>query len=170
MIETIRFKDKQYLKLQSEGFASQYAFPFAKKIIGDRDVIYDIGFGKDFWKYPNSIGVDLTAEDGFDAMNLPPMQADCIFSSHLLEHLPNYVDALKYWHSKLKKHGILFLYLPHCGFQEYWMPWSNRKHIHLLTPWLMQQYFHHNADLWTKVFVTDGYDLNGSFYCVAEKI
>lgn len=170
MIDIIRFKDKKYPLLQSEGFASQYAFPFAEKIIGKKDVVYDIGFGKPEWKFPNSIGVDINAGNEFNAMNLPPLQADAIISSHCLEHLPNWVDALEYWHSKLRKYGILFLYLPNLRYQEYWRNWSNRKHVHFIDPSIMQLYFEDNQEMWVNFFVTEGYDLNGSFYAIAEKI
>jgi predicted SAM-dependent methyltransferase len=36
-----------------------------------------------------------------------------VFSSHCLEHLSRWQDALRLWVRKLKPGGILFLYLPH---------------------------------------------------------
>ena len=58
---------------------------------------------------------------------------DYIFSSHTLEHLPLYVKALEHWKTRLKKNGVLFLYLPHPDM-EYWNPQNNRKHYHLFDP------------------------------------
>lgn len=169
-IETIEFNGKDYPLLQSEGFASQYSFVFAKKFLDPVGVIYDIGFSNPEWQYPGSIGIDINTKDRYDAMNLPPIQADGIYSSHCLEHLPNYVAALNYWWLKLKPGGVLFLYLPNCEYQEYWRPFFNKKHLHLLSPHLIELYFRSCKNMWNKYFVTEGYDLNGSFYCVAEKI
>ena len=168
MLETIEFKDEEYLMLQTKGHASQYAIPFAQNILSG--VGFDIGCMKKEWAYPGAIPIDLDFDDPWDAYKLPdvPPLVDYIFSSHCLEHLPNYVEALEYWNSKLKPGGILFLYLPHFE-QKYWRPWHNRKHIHALTPNLMQHYFSDMEDLWSKSFVTQGYDLNHAFYCVAEK-
>lgn len=169
-IQSIEFKGCSYPLLQSKGFASQYAFPFAKQLIPDGGVVYDIGFSNPQWQYPGSIGIDINKNDGFDAMNLPPLQADAIFSSHCLEHLPNYVSALNYWNASIKKGGILFLYLPNCDYQQYWRPTSNRKHIHYMTPNLMLKYFEDTGkNFWKQWYVTEGYDLNGSFYSVGEK-
>lgn len=167
-IETIEFKGEFFPLLQAKGFASQYAFPFAKNFLKG-DVIYDVGFSNPEWQYPGSVGIDITKGDGFHALNLPPLQADGIFSSHCLEHLDNYVTALEYWHSKLKNDGVLFLYLPNCTYQKYWRGWHNKKHIHYLTPHLMRLYFEDNSMMWNSCIVTEGYDLNGSFYCVARK-
>lgn len=172
VIEKINFKGKYYPQLQGEGFASQYAFPFAKKILSGN--VIDIGCMKKEWSFPNSRPIDIDFNDGFDAMNLPLTDSnelwDGIFSSHCLEHLPNYVEALEYWNSMLLKGGVLFLYLPNCEYQSYWRAWHNKKHIHYLTPHLFKKYFEDNDDIWVNSIVTDGYDLNGSFYCIAQKI
>lgn len=59
---------------------------------------------------------------------------DYVFSSHCLEHLTRWKQALRLWISKLKPGGILFLYLPHesmllwrpgglwCGLEHKWSP------------------------------------------------
>lgn len=168
-LDLIDFNGKKYPALQARGFASQYSFALAKDFIMDRNVVYDIGFSNPLWQYPGSIGIDINKGDGFDAMNLPPLKADAIYSSHCLEHLPNYVSALNYWNERLQYKGILFLYLPNCEYQEYWRPTSNKKHVHYMTPHLMQKYFEDTPNLWKSFIVTEGYDLNGSFYAVAEK-
>jgi SAM-dependent methyltransferase len=48
---------------------------------------------------------------------------DFVFSSHCLEHIGAWEDALRAWISKLKPGGRLFLYLPHptCAI---WRPGS----------------------------------------------
>ena len=115
-----------------------------------------------------SINIDIDIDDPWDAYNLPDLEVDYIFSSHCLEHLPDWVGALDYWNSKLKIGGILFLYLPHKS-QKYWNPWNNRKHYHMFSSSQFNKYFKSKSKNWTNTFVTKGHDLNNSFYCVAKK-
>lgn len=166
MIETIYFKGEKYLKLQSEGFASQYCHAFAKKIL--KGNILDIGCMKKEWSLENSTPIDINFENGYDAMNLPDGQFDGIISSHMAEHfVGNVWSMFDYWQSKLKVGGVLFLYLPHYEYQNYWHGWENRKHIHHFLPKFFKDYF--NSKDWCNVFVTEGADLNASFYAIAEK-
>jgi SAM-dependent methyltransferase len=167
MIETIEFRGEHFPLHTAAGFASQFAFPFAEKIC--KGIGYDIGCNRKEWALPGSIPID-PALPGctHDAMNLP-MNVDFIFSSHCLEHLPDWVGALDYWQTRLNVGGVLFLYLPHPA-QTYWLPWNNRKHIHSLSPELMEKYFRQENSGWRNIFVTPGHDLNFSFYAVAEKI
>lgn len=165
-METIIFNGKHYPKLQSEGFASQYAFPFAEKIIKPKGKTgYDIGCNRTEWKFAEALPIDPVINPEYDAMNLPPIKVDYIFSSHCLEHLPDWVAAIDYWHTKLQDGGIMFLYLPH-PVQEYWLPHNNRKHLHVLFPDMIAKMLTDRG--WNNVFVT-GYDLNYSYYAVAEK-
>lgn len=173
-IETIEFKGDIYPKFQSEGNAAQFAIPFAKHFC--KGVGYDIGYNKPEWKFPGSVGID----DGkiidvsgvecssvvWNATNLPHGDMDYIFSSHMLEHIPNWVDVLDYWATKLKSGGVLFLYLPHPE-QKYWLPWSNRKHLNIFHPNDLKQYFLDNN--FKNIFLSER-DLNHSFMIVAEKI
>lgn len=174
MIETIQFNNKSYPAIQANGFASQYAFPYAKKFcIGSG---LDIGCMKPEWMLMGSFPIDLAINDPWEAMNLPMPQGrngggwDYIFSSHCLEHLNDYVAALDYWSEHLKSGGNLFLYLPNMDYQEYWNPANNRKHLCYISPKVIQSYFDNRKQVWTKVTVTQGYDLNGSFYAIAQKI
>ncbi len=169
MIETIEYKGSIYPKLQAEGFAAQYAFPFAQKFC--KGIGFDIGCMKEEWTYPNSIPIDSAFEDSYDAMWLPlGPEVDYIFSSHCLEHLNDWVAALDYWATRLKSGGVLFLYLPNMDASRYWQPQNNRKHKHYLTPEIMASYFEDRINVWGKSFVTIGSDLNASFYAIAEKI
>lgn len=179
-IETIQFRETNYPILQSQGFAAQYAFPFAEKVC--KGVGIDIGYSNPDWKFPTALyGVDhgkfsvggIEKEMvNVDALNFhfEPSDRyvlDFVFSSHCLEHIPNWVEAIDYWGTHLKPGGVMFLYLPHCDFQEYWQPMFNRKHCNWLRPDMLQSYF--NAGGWRNIFVT-GHDLNYSFYAIAEKI
>lgn len=163
MIETISYKGREYPAFHAKGFAAKYAFPFAKEVCSG--VGFDIGCMKKEWAFPGAIPIDLSFEDGFHAMNLPDVAIDYIFSSHCLEHIPDWVGALDYWLAKLKPAGVLFLYLPHYE-EEYWRPWYNRKHVSIMTPehitdWMLARGMKH-------VFNSNR-DMNNSFVVMGEK-
>jgi hypothetical protein len=56
MIETIEFKGEVYPKWQAEGFAAQFAFPFASKVC--KGVGVDVGPNRLEWAFPTSYVVD----------------------------------------------------------------------------------------------------------------
>jgi SAM-dependent methyltransferase len=161
-MNTIEFKNKNYPILQSSGFASRFAIPFAKEFCVGVGV--DVGCGKNEWSFPGSLIVDPILND-YDALHFPYENLDYIFSSHCLEHIQLWVDVLDYWKTKIKKGGVIFLYLPHYN-QEYWRPWHNRKHVNIFTPEIMRDYF---TDRNYKNIFTSERDLNDSFMIVAEK-
>jgi SAM-dependent methyltransferase len=167
-MKIIEFKDHVYPHFQAEGFAARFAFPFANEVCKGNGV--DVGCMKKEWAFPGSIPIDIDFPGGFHALNLPfnPDGFDYIFSSHCLEHLDNWVEALEYWHSRLKRGGTLFLYLPDMGHQVYWRNWHNRKHKHFLFSQIFDLYMKDNRAKWTNSFVS-GPDLNCSFYVIAEK-
>ena len=159
----IEYNGKKYPKFQSMGFASQFAIPFAKYFC--EGVGYDIGCMKKEWSFPNSIAIDKSFNDGYDAFNLPLKNVDYIYSSHCLEHIENWVDALEYWYDVLKIGGVLFLYLPHYN-QEYWRPWNNKKHKHTLNIDIIKDWMKHKK--FNNIFNSER-DLNDSFMIVGEK-
>ena len=162
-MELIKFKNKTYPKFQSQGNAAKFAIPYAQMVC--KGVGVDIGCNRKEWSFPNSIPIDLQFNDGFDALNLPNIKLNYIFSSHCLEHIPNWVSVMDYWYSKLEKEGILFLYLPHYS-QEYWKPWNNRKHLHIFTPEIINDYM---KDKGYKNIFRSEKDLNDSFMIFGEK-
>lgn len=165
-IETVTFRDQVYPALQSKGFASKFAFPFAYQIL--KGVGFDIGYSRKEWMLPGSIGIEPSINPEFDDMHLPSINVDYIFSSHCLEHVPGrFQDTIEYWLTKVKKGGVILLYLPNCDYQKYWA-WGNNKHTHYLSPQIMKDYLIH-LDGIESFIVTDGYDLNGSFYVVINK-
>lgn len=174
-VETIEFNGQHYPAFQAEGNAARWIMPFALKVCQPtgKEIGVDIGCNRLEWCMPNAVPVDPVLNSNWDAYNIgyDAGELDYIFSSHCLEHLPNWVKALDYWHSRLKKGGVLFLYLPDVS-QEYWRGWNNTKHTHHFTPELLNMYFTNTRKegvMWAKVFVT-GVDLNNSFAVVAEKI
>ena len=163
MIKTIFYKEEAYPSFQADGFAAQFAFPYASIVC--RGVGYDIGCMKKEWAFPGSIPIDISFEDGYDAYHLPQDNVDYVFTSHCLEHLDDWVEALNYWTSLLKYSGVLFLYLPHYS-QKYWRPWNNRKHKHVFSVETIRDYMEeHN---YTKIFSSEK-DLNNSFMIMGEK-
>lgn len=168
-MKTIEFKGEKYPALQGDGYAAQYAIPFAKKVLEFCQTGFDVGCNRKEWAFPGAQPVD-PAINGWNAMNLPKdVKPDYIFSSHMLEHYEgSWVEVLEYWKETLNKGGILFLYLPHYD-QKYWHSWHNKKHIHNFTPNILKDYLMQSGG-WTNIFVTEGYDLNHSFYAIASKI
>lgn len=166
-MEIITYKGRTYPRLQSEGFAAQYCFKFASSILSGRGL--DVGCNRPEWAYPTAIPIDPAIDISYDAYLLPEGIYDYIFSSHCLEHLPDWVGALDYWSTKIWPGGHVFLYLPNMDEQVYWHPANNRKHYHYLTPEILKSYFNNRRDVFTNVFVTTGGDLNASFICVAQK-
>jgi predicted SAM-dependent methyltransferase len=164
MIKTIEFKGVVYPAFQAAGFASKFAFPFAKEVCKGRGV--DVGCNRLDWAFPGADPVDPNINT-LNALRFESNQKelDYIFSSHCLEHIEKWVDVLDYWHSRLRKGGVLFLYLPDFS-QEYWKPWHNRKHVNAFTPEIIRSYF---KDKGFKNFFCSGIDLNNSFMIFGEK-
>ena len=162
MINCISYKEKTYPSFQVMGNASQFAIPFAKHVCSGFG--YDIGCMKMEWAFPGAHAIDLSFDDSWDANNLPEKDPDYIFSSHCLEHVPDWVSTMEYWHERLVNGGTLFLYLPDYS-QEYWRPWNNRNHLHAFTPQIIGDYM---KQKYKNVFVS-GIDLNNSFMVIGEK-
>jgi predicted SAM-dependent methyltransferase len=104
-------------------------------------------------------------DNGYHADNLPDEEVDYIYSSHCLEHVDNWVNTLELWISKLKKDGVLFLYLPDFS-QVYWRPWYNKKHKHCFTPEIITSFL---KDKDMKNIYCSGIDLNNSFMFICQK-
>lgn len=177
MIKTIQFAGNPYPEFQTNGFAARFAFPFAKEVC--QGTGYDIGCCKPEWALPGSIPIDKNLPGGYSALDLPTEhgEVDYIFSSHCLEHIPDWTRVLDYWYTVLKPGGTLFLYLPDYS-QEYWRPWNNTKHVNILSPEYLRDYLNNHkwsdnkkaaeSPKWINVFVS-GVDLYNSFMVMAEK-
>lgn len=162
-MDLIHYKGLDYPSYQAQGYATKFAIPYAKQYCTGFG--YDIGCMSEDWKFPGSIGIDLSFNDGYDAFNLPTNNVDYIYSSHCLEHIPNWVDAMDYWYNMLRVGGTLFLYLPHFS-QIYWRSWNNRKHLHDLSIEIIIEYMKDRG--YVHIFNSDR-DLNNSFMVVGEK-
>ena len=162
-MQVIEFKGHPYPEFQSQGNASQFAIPFAKYFCKGNG--YDIGCMKPEWAFPGAMPIDVDFNDPYHADHLPEAQVDYIFSSHCLEHVPDWVSTLIYWTEKIKSGGVLFLYLPHYD-QKYWRPWNNRRHKHCLKPEFIHDYM---IDKGYKNIFVSGIDLNNAFMVMGEK-
>ena len=162
-MKTLTYNNRTYPNFQSEGNASQFAIPFAKHFCHGQG--YDIGCNRLEWAYPGAIPIDLLFEDEWDAYKLPAGEVDYVYSSHCLEHLVDWVAALDHWTSRIKVGGVLFLYLPHYN-QEYWRPWNNRKHHHVLSSDMIKDYM--SSRNYDNIFYSDR-DMNDSFMVVGQK-
>jgi SAM-dependent methyltransferase len=162
-MDVIEYKGKPFPAFQAQGFATQFAIPYAKHFC--KGVGYDIGCNRAEWVFPGAKGIDLNFDDEWDAFNLPDGYVDYIYSSHCLEHIHDWVNVLDYWNSKLRIGGVLFLYLPHYS-QTYWRPWNNTKHKHIFTPEIIYDYMLDRG--YINIFTSDQ-DLNNSFMVVGER-
>lgn len=170
-MNVVKYNGDIYPELQTKGNSAQFAMPFAKSMLRGQGL--DIGCNRPEWSFPEAKLVDITIDDPYHAFHLPEGKYDYIFSSHCLEHLSDWVGALDLWTQHLKKGGgqydenggIMFLYLPHYA-QQYWRPWNNRKHLSVLQPEMLRDYYESRG--FRNIIVTEGYDLNHSFYAVAE--
>ncbi|OGF69629.1 hypothetical protein A3H65_04040 [Candidatus Giovannonibacteria bacterium RIFCSPLOWO2_02_FULL_45_14] len=80
----------------------------------------DIGAGA--WPLSGAKAIEnITEENAYKLDRFPDNSLDFVFSSHCLEHLERWREALSLWNLKLKKGGALFLYLPHESM-KLWKP------------------------------------------------
>lgn len=125
---TFFYRGELYPDYLRHGNACRFIAPVAKQFC--KGFGYDVGCGD--WPLDGAVPIDL--KRGGDAMALPQGSlVDYVFSSHCLEHLANPIAALEHWRSRLRRGGILFLYLPHPDM-VYWRPEICRKHLHSWTP------------------------------------
>lgn len=126
------YKGELYPEYLKDGNATRFIVSAAMHFCKGKGL--DVGAGK--WGLPGATPIDLC--DGKSAMELPDGPYDYVYSSHCLEHLPDYVAALEHWKSRIRSGGVLFLYLPHPDMR-YWRPENCRKHKHIFWPKDMAQ-------------------------------
>lgn len=169
-MQTVEFKGKNYLQIETTGNAARFIRPFAMEILNGKFPGIDVGCGKMDWKLPMARFCADPAVNDYDALHFPEEAKDLgfVFSSHCLEHVDNWIETLDYWTEKLASGGILFLYLPDYS-QEYWRPWHNRKHKHIMVPDQIRDYLIASGNYRENTIYVSGVDLLHSFAVVAEK-
>lgn len=81
-----------------------------------------IDVGADKWPFPGAIPIQNEVHQNANKLDRFENESlDYVFSSHCLEHVDDWKDALQLWISKLKIGGIMFLYLPHKS-NKLWKP------------------------------------------------
>ena len=129
----------------------------------------DIGAG--FWPLPGAMPVDIWRGQGIEhsISDYPDGTLDYIFSSHCLEHVPDWQEALNEWLRKLRVGGIIFLYLPHpdCAIWHPGSPFVGDGHKWIPTPEVIKQaLLVHRCEI---VSFDNGPDAMQSFYICGRK-
>jgi SAM-dependent methyltransferase len=129
-----------------------------------------LDIGADRWPYPGAMPVfNEPHRNAYLLDDIPDASQDYVHSSHCLEHLERWQDALKLWVTKLKPGGHLFLYLPHEDM-KLWnpgSPWVKDHHkwqptVAVLNPFII------SLGLRLIAF-NPGHDHYWSFHLVAQK-
>lgn len=122
------YRERFYPDYLTVGGACHAIFKQALKYCSGHGV--DVGAG--LWPLPNAIPVDVWRGPGVAKTISEFSQAslDFVFSSHCLEHNENWEVLLQEWISKVKRGGIIFLYLPHpdCGIWAMGSPFVGDGH------------------------------------------
>jgi SAM-dependent methyltransferase len=121
--------------------AAKYQDGFVSRYLSGANIL-DIGYRGYLHEatpiVPQAIGVDLEYP-GYDGKTLPfgDGTQDAVYSSHCLEHIEDYVGALREWHRVLRIGGFLVISVPHQFLYEkkFALPsrW-NRDHKRFYTP------------------------------------
>jgi SAM-dependent methyltransferase len=126
----------------------------------------DIGAGK--WSLSRARTIEDASQENAYTIREKDRSMDFVFSSHTLEHLKNWQNALKEWHRVLKINGILFLYLPHPCCQM-WQKKVLKQHKWSPNPKVLSEFL--TRELGMRIieisFLPDGYL---SFVVIAEKL
>lgn len=120
--ETAKAKGRR----EREGFFDKYCQGFG----------LDVGYGGDP-VVSNVRGWDFEHGDAQLLRGLDDESYDFVYTSHLLEHLPDVELAIKNWWRVLKPGGFLLLYLPHRDLYEKKMTLPSRfnfDHLHFFLP------------------------------------
>ena len=123
MADVIDDMTSHYPRYLNQGNAKSFVEDIASEYCRGRGI--DIGAGR--FPFQDAIPVDNGTQ--INANNLKRFvdkSVDYVFSSHCLEHLDAWKEALRESIRVLKKGGILFLYLPHESMVQ-WHPNSPRS-------------------------------------------
>ncbi|MEI6559833.1 MAG: class I SAM-dependent methyltransferase [Rhodospirillaceae bacterium] len=91
------------------GEAAAFCLYHAKRFCTGSGV--DVGAGR--WPFPGARAVEDNPGENAYRLKVAESSQDFVFSSHCLEHLERWPEALLEWRRVLKPGGVLYLYLPH---------------------------------------------------------
>lgn len=121
------YRGERYPDALTRGNAAEHIVETAKRFCAGNG----IDIGADQWPFPGATPVnDGWGENAYRLDRFADASLDYVFSSHCLEHLARWREALRLWIRKLKPGGILFLYLPHesCALWRPGAPWVGGAH------------------------------------------
>jgi len=121
------YRGEIYPDIITHGNASAHILDTATRYCAGAGI--DIGANQ--WPFPGAIPIDdAIGENAYALVRIAESSLDYVFSSHCLEHLARWQDALRLWIGKLKPGGILFIYLPHesCALWRPGAPWVGGTH------------------------------------------
>jgi SAM-dependent methyltransferase len=127
-----QYRGDRYPDYLNHGNAVSFIAPTARRYCTGTGL--DIGAGD--WPLPGAIPIQDAPRQNTYALNgFADASLDYIFSSHCLEHLGRWREALGLWARKIKPGGIMFLYLPHESMQMWRRcgPWVGTGHAWIPT-------------------------------------
>ncbi|MGO9017679.1 MAG: methyltransferase domain-containing protein [Syntrophobacteraceae bacterium] len=133
-----------YPRYLNQGNAKSFVEDIASEYCRGRGI--DIGAGR----FPFQDAIPIDNDTQINANNLKRFvdkSVDYVFSSHCLEHLDAWKEALREWIRVLKKGGILFLYLPHESMVQWHpnSPWVGSDHRWIPVWQRVSDYLVHNG-------------------------
>jgi len=157
-------KSKFYPNYLKRGNMSQGIKSLAEKYCLGKGV--DVGASN--WPISGSRVIENKKEENAYIIKEQDNSLDFVFSSHCLEHLDKWQDALKEWYRVLKHEGVLVLYLPHPSC-EMWLPEVNKYHKWSPEPKVIEEFLSKELKMKIKEisYLPDGYL---SFVVIAEKV
>ena len=161
-IELMEYEGAEYPAHVQSGNAVRFIEPMALEFCKGEGL--DIG-GTNQWRLAGAKAINIIDDNEWHAMNLPERECDYIFTSHTLEHLDEPRQAIRYWRTRLKQGGVLFLYLPHASMAM-WHPSRMSGHSHSFLPEEITALLEECG--FRRIFAS-GRDLNWSFAVVGEK-
>ena len=145
------------------GEAAAFCLYHAKRFCAGAGV--DVGAGR--WPFPGARAVEDNPEENAYRLKAADGSQDFVFSSHCLEHLENWREALLEWRRVLKPGGVLYLYLPHPACRM-WRPDVLPHHVWQPEPDALPA---HLAGIGFEIVESSQFpDAYLSFYVVARKV
>jgi SAM-dependent methyltransferase len=174
MIHRIEQDGKVFFKYKGVLYPEHLFRKKASAYINEKALLYCKGNGIDVgagaWPLKGAYAIeDNPHENAYKLNRFEENSLDFVFSSHCVEHLDRWPEAIGLWIDKLKSGGVLFIYVPHesmvlwrpgeaMGLQHVWSPTYK-----VLNPWLEK----HNMRI---VEFEPKHDQYWSFHIVAKKI
>lgn len=162
-----QYQGELYPEYLNNGNAASFILPKAKPYCQGKGL--DIGASK--WPFPGATPIDnAPGQNAYQLDTIADSSLDYVFSSHCLEHLENWKEALKLWIGKLKPGGILFLYLPHESMKLWHpgAPWVSDGHKWIPTHQVLNKFL--SGERLEIIDYNPQTDKYWSFHIVARKL